>query len=446
MAEEPEEMSKILIVNQHGCNRGDEAACRGMLYGLKRFIPDAEITVLTIYPQYLNGIEDLTLLNDLHLRGSSRRNVIFRIMPRIMRYLVSFYTSLKITPHTADTFARYRQADLIISAPGGPYIGDLYLGWEPELLFQIMLGTLTSSPVMIYAPSMGPFQNEFRNRWRKRILERVDLITVRESISAQYLSSLGIQLPSKCITADSSLQAPLDADLGDLVFAREGLEQGNTYIGFVPLELSRFPDEDRKIRYIELIVQSLRLLLERFNANFVFFPQGYGVWRDRPFIESIVSIAGIECRTHILPESCNSNDQQALVGKMDAFVSFRYHPSIFALRQSVPCVSVAYEHKVRGFMQAVDMEDFCLDLETVTAPQLVGKMEQVWQEQEEIRRRVQPKIEVLERQSLKNSFLASLLLKYQSQRRYTTLDAFIEEQLDSSEWWTHLGSQSSHCQ
>jgi colanic acid/amylovoran biosynthesis protein len=324
---------------------------------------------------------------------------------------------------------------LIISAPGGPYIGDLYRWTELELLFHIMLGTLTSSPVMIYAPSMGPFQRGNHNRWRKGILKRVDLITVRESISAEYLSGLGIHLPNKYITIDSALQRPVDLDLGDLVFVREGLERGKTYIGFVPLELKRFLGDDRKMRYIELLVQSLRLLADRFDAHFVFFPQGYGAWRDRPFIESIVSIAGMQRRAHILPETLNSNDQQALVGRMDAFVSFRYHPGMFALRQSVPCVNIAYEHKVRGFMQALGMEEFCLDLETVTASQLVGKVEQVWGEREAIARRVQPRVEALERESLKNSFLASLLLNYQSQPRQVTLDAFMDERLDSSEWW-----------
>jgi colanic acid/amylovoran biosynthesis protein len=424
-------MRNILVINQHGSNRGDEAACRGLLYGLRRFIPDAKFTVLTVYPLCLDGVEGVRLLNNLPLRNLKG----WRAIRRITQLLVGFYTGLKTTPLMADVFAAYKQADLIISAPGGPYIGDLYHWTELELLFHIILGTLTSSPVMVYAPSMGPFRHGNRNRWRKGILRRVDLITVRESISAKYLSGLGIHLPSKYVTIDSALQRPVDPGLGDRVFTREGLEGSKTYVGFVPLELKRFQSDDEKMRYIELVVHSLHLLADHFDAHFVFFPQGYGAWHDRPFIESLVAVAGIQSRAHILSETCNSDEQQALVGKMDAFVSFRYHPGIFALRQSVPCVSVAYEHKVKGFMQALGMEEFCLDLETVTASQLVGKLEQAWQERETIERRVHPKIEELERLSLKNSFLASLLLKYQSQPHQVSLDTFIDEQLNSVKWW-----------
>lgn len=426
-------MSKILIVNQHGSNRGDEAACRGMLYGLKRFIPNAEFTILTIHPPLcLDSIDGVTLLENLPLRGLKK----WQAIRCLLRYLVSFYTGLKTTSQMANVFAAFKQADLIISAPAGPYIGDLYLWSEIETLFHIALGTLTSSPVMIYAPSMGPFRKKKRNQWRKRILERVDLITVREAISAEYLTGLGIHLSERYRTIDSVLQSPVDPDLGDLVFAREGLEPGKMYIGFGPsLDLKRFQNENKKIRYIELLAQSLRLLIDRFGTYIVFFPHGYGSWRDRPFLESIISIAGVEHRAHILSETCNSDEQQALAGKMDAFVSFRYHPGMFALRQSVPCVNVAYEHKVWGFMQALGLEEFCLDLETVTAAQLVNKLEQAWQEREAIAQRVQPRIALLERESLKNSFLAFLLLDYHAQPHQMTLDAFIDEQLNQNAWW-----------
>lgn len=424
-------MSKVLVINQHGSNRGDEAACRGMLYGLRRFIPDAEFTVLTVYPLCLDGVEDVQLLDNLSLRGLRGR----RAIQSIARHLVGYYTGLGTDAHMADVFAAYRQADLIISAPGGPYIGDLYRWTETELLFQIMLGTLTSAPVMIYAPSMGPFRRKSSKSWCKRVLKRVDLISVRESISARHLMDLGIHLPKEYITIDSALQCPVDSELGEQVFVREDLDRSRKYIGFVPLELARFKGEGAKVQYIELLVQLMRLLVSKFDAHLVAFPQGYLMWHDRPFIESLVSIAGMQDRVHVLPEMYNSNEQQALVGEMDAFVSFRYHPGIFAWRQCVPCVNVAYEHKVRGFMQALDMEEFCLGLDTLTAPLLVEKLSQVWQERESIEKRVRPKIEELERLSLKNSYLASLLLEYHSQPHSISLDKFIDEQLKRAKWW-----------
>ena len=65
-------MTKVLILNQHGSNRGDEAACRGMIYGIRRFIPDATFNILTVYPLDLSGIDGINLLENLPLRGLKR--------------------------------------------------------------------------------------------------------------------------------------------------------------------------------------------------------------------------------------------------------------------------------------------------------------------------------------------------------------------------------------
>lgn len=418
-------MTNILIINQHGSNRGDEAACRGMLSGLRHFIPDAKFTLFTVYPLQLDGIPDVTIIENLFLRNLRTRTY----LSRMLRYLALFYSGYGGTPTEQAMMKSLHSADLIISAPGGPYIGDLYPWTELELLFHLLLATLTSSPVMIYAPSMGPFENNAANRWRKRILRRVDLITVREAISATNLLKLGITLPEEFITADSALQSPVDDALADQVFSQLGLESGKKYIGFIPLELGRFKDDEKKIQYIELLSNVLRQLSSRFGADLLFFPQGYAAWLDRPMIEALVSIAGIQDKSHIVSEQYNSNEQQALVGKMSAFVSFRYHPGIFAFRQSVPCVVVAYEHKVRGFMKQIGMEDFCLDLETVTTADIVSKVGEAWQEQDAIRKRVQPKIKVLEQASLKNSALASWLLEYQSTPSDNDLNSYIHDRL-----------------
>jgi len=428
-------VTKVLIVNQPGSNRGDEAASRGMLYGLKQFIPNAQFTVLTTVPPLcLDGVENVRLLENLPLRGLRG----WQAIRRIIRYLAGYYLDQTCTPHMAEVFAAYKQADLIISAPAGPYIGELYRWWELEMLFHIWLGTLTSSPVMIYAPSMGPFQVERRNRWRKRILERVELITVREPISAGYLSKLQVQRPAQYITIDSVLQRPVDSELGETVFAQQGLKRNKTYIGFSPsLPLSKFQSDEKKMQFIELLVQTLRLLVDRFDPDLVFFPHGYGAWRDRPFIESLVSTAGIQGQAHILPESLTSDEQQALAGQMSAFVSFRYHPGMFALRQGVPCVIVAYQHKIRGFMEALGMEQFCLDLESVSACQLGETLADACKKRAIIEQQLRPKFELLERTSLKNSFFASLLLKYRSQQRSTALNEFIDEQLQYVEWSKH---------
>ncbi len=418
-------MTKILIVNQHGSNRGDEAACRGMIYGLRRYMPDANINILTVYPLSIEGLPGVSFLPNLDLRGREG----WPFYRQMLRYLTSYYTGIKTTQEMETILGWYRSADLVISAPGGPYIGDLYPWTEQELAFHILLGKLARKPVMIYAPSMGPFQNQVKNRWRKQLLARVDIITVREHISARHLSSLGIRLPDSFITADSALQHPVDRDLGERVFHREGLDTQNRYFGFIPLEPERFSDGEKRYAYIELLVDTLRMTSQELDAHIVMFPQGYGVWRDKPFLDFLAHMANLGNRIKVLSEDVNSNEQQALIGKMDLLISFRYHPTIFAVRQNVPCIAIAYEHKMRGFMQAVGLEENCLDLETVTLSQIMSKTESLCRRRGESKTEIQSKITKLERESLKNSYIAYLLIKHWRSSSGLNLSDFIETQL-----------------
>lgn len=422
-------MVNILIVNQHGSNRGDEAACRGMIYGLRRYKPEAEINILTVYPLNVEGLHGVNVLPNLDLRGRKG----WPVYRQMLRYLTSYYTGIKTTPELETIFGWYKSADLVISAPGGPYIGDYYPWTEQELAFHIFLGKLARKPVMIYAPSMGPFDNQARNRWRKQLLTRVDLITVREHISAGHLSSLGIDLPDSLITADSALQCPVDRSLGDKVVDREGLDARNRHFGFVPLELERFPDGQKRLAYTELLVDTLRSLTQRFDAHIVMFPQGYGIWHDKPFLDFLARTANIGDRITVLSEDVDANEQQALVGKMDGFVSFRYHPTIFSVRQNVPCVAIAYEHKTKGFMQAVGLEDCCLDLEEVTMTDIMGKMELAYAGQGFSKAQVASNVARLERESLKNSYLAHLIIRHQQSSFRENLHQYIDAQL-SDDW------------
>ena len=85
-------------------------------------------------------------------------------------------------------------------------------------------------------------------------------------------------------------------------------------------------------------------------------------------------------------------------------------------------------------MQALNMEDFCLDLDTVAASTLIGKVDELWREREMVERRIRSHIEHQERQSLKNSFLAYLLLKHQKQFPATPLREFVDQELTRGEW------------
>jgi colanic acid/amylovoran biosynthesis protein WcaK/AmsJ len=151
----------ILINNSHADNRGDEVAQRNMINVLKKLIPDARFTVVTTSPIGLQLQKEIEVLKFV----AHSKKFPFFTLPFVILWLVFKVLGIELSSYFRkyDVFkalARTARADLVISAPGGPYFGDLYRRHEiGEHLLNILVAKLFKKPVMIYGPSMGPFSD-----------------------------------------------------------------------------------------------------------------------------------------------------------------------------------------------------------------------------------------------------------------------------------------------
>lgn len=401
--------TNIVIVNQHGNNRGDEAALRGMLYGLGKLIPNARFTVFTIHPakdfQHVTEAEffDTVVL----VRGNVGLLAYLTFAALLHRLGLQKFS--KLFRKKSCFMESLKAADIVVSAPGGPYFGDIYRGLEPTCALPIYIAKLLGKPTMIYGPSQGPFDNELRNRWRKWLLSRVDCIAVREKFSKVYLENLGINTSSVYVTADSCLQKPVDPLLKKNIIQKEGIDTNKMLIGVVPL--NKIPSSaSNKLESLDvqkMAVRTIILLGEMFDAEFILIPQMHGTYTDVPVMEQIAWATGLNKRIRVLPDSYNSDQQQSLIGACNVFISFRYHPFIFSARQAVPCICVAYEHKAFGFAQSINLEEYCLDLFSTTPEEIAEKVKKTWANKNEFTKCAISGIKKLEELSFNNSKLTA---------------------------------------
>ena len=168
-------MIDILISGFYGfSNSGDEAVLQSIVELLKTNKPEITIGALTQNGKniYVKGIQPVN------------RTSLFQIM-RIMR-----------------------KSKLFISG-GGSLIQDVtssrslyyYLGL-------ILLAKWMGTSVMLYANGIGPVNGSF-NRWLSRhIVNKADLITLRETDSLHELKAMGITKPPCYVTADPAIEIP----------------------------------------------------------------------------------------------------------------------------------------------------------------------------------------------------------------------------------------------
>ncbi|MCK5617115.1 polysaccharide pyruvyl transferase family protein [Candidatus Pacearchaeota archaeon] len=426
MKNDTEKELKIVFTNSHADNRGDEVAQRGMVDELRKLIPNAHFTILTINPDGLDLRRDVEVIQTF--RSLDRRFpvfhlplIVFFVLLRLLGFRLNFLCKKFYLPRAIDRIAC---ADIVVSCPGGPYFGDIYKSHElGEHVLHLFVAKLFRKPVMIYGPSAGPFRITWRNAIRRYILNKVEIITLRDPISREYIKDLRLTKPLIEVTSDSAFQETVNVDRDVLVevMKTEGIIGKNEssrerpLVGLTPTgprwNFQGMQDSNRRQKeYIEIMAGITDYVIKELNATVVFFSQLYGRSSDIPLIEEIIDKTHSKDSIRILSNKHDSQIHQGVIQEMDLMIANRCHAAIFALKGHVPTVCIAYEHKSVAVMTEAGMRDYVIDVKKLDYKTLVGKVDEVWQDHNQIKQQLTENIEKLRKQSRVNSIMTKALV------------------------------------
>lgn len=363
----------IFVYGGNWYNRGDESAIRAMIDELLIEYPKANIRLHINNGQlvqfYYNNIPQVQSFN--HPTGRNK----LKCIP----YYLSIYSLGKINLLKGENRVNFEKfidtvqwADIVVYAPGGPMIGDLYDA--KFLLDQLDIIRLSGTPYVFFAPSMGPFRKNKR-RIRK-ILNSADLICLRENISQKYIQQLGIDKET-IVTLDSAFQHNINFEQNEKIFQKDielqrYMNAHKKNIGITVTDLlwhRNFKNGQAASQIQEAFEKFLKYILCK-GYGVVFIPQLFGKDNDMKYMQSF---AKGEC--YVVSDENDCYYQQYLISKMYAVVGMRYHSNIFSAKMGTPFVSVSYEQKMEGFMEKAGLSDYCISIERLSAQTLVSKFE-----------------------------------------------------------------------
>lgn len=411
----PEGCAHVLVLNQHGNNRGDEAAFRAMFAGIEERAPvPVRFTVLHQFrgevsvevPQEVRWISLVPPISELPAMigfalGLAAGVRLFRLLGRWGR----------------DVVEAYRTADVAVSAPGGPYFGDIYADHEPLHWFYVWMADRYDLPLMLYAPSVGPFDNRARNLFRRRVFQKFDEITVREEVSLEHLKRLlGGRGPTPILVSDSALQRCLDPITRSEYFGPQRAHLADRFlVGVSALQWSypQHPDPDAAhARYEDVLLDTLGHVGRRRRAHFLLVPQLFGGGHsDVPYLESLASRLPSETSWEVVDPTADSDHQQRVFGMTDMYVACRYHPQIFAVSSGVPGVCIYYQHKALGFLVQLGLERLAFPIGALDPGAVRVAADEVLDRREELSREIQERLPSLRRASARSSQIAARLLR-----------------------------------
>ncbi|WP_406632940.1 polysaccharide pyruvyl transferase family protein [Amycolatopsis sp. WGS_07] len=385
-------MTRVLVVNafERG-NRGDAALLSVLLDQTRRALPGARIAIAGFehperWPEF-DGAPNL---------GSIRRYSGEEHIPRFRRIL----RKLSLLPVVALAAVRpprrlllaaarllpaeprrelqaLATADLVVSLGGGYLNGRADFASDLNILFLLLplwLAERFGVRVVAGPQSYGPFPRRLQRVLVRHVLGRADAVLVREDISRERLTEIGLppHLLTRGVDSAFAFETRSDRDwrttLGIPADARIAIITARQWL-----------DEAGQRRYEHALATGVRHLLGR-GYHVVLVPQVTCAFQgDDDRRTNTRLAAGIDDpRLRVLrDDTFDHRDARALYAEADLVIGTRFHSVIFALTAHVPCLAIEYDHKTTGIMRDLGLERWVVGIDEVraaTLPALVDSL------------------------------------------------------------------------
>lgn len=358
-----------------GMNLGDEAILDGILTQLRASIP-AEITVFSLDPQ-----------------DTARRHQVERVVP--VRRLTR-----------KEAAAEVGRLDLFLLGGGG----ILYDRDAATYLREVFIAKELGVPVALYAVSAGPLLDPDARQAVRAALNGAAIITVRDKEARRLLEDVGVEREIH-LTADPALlihEEPLTIE----AIKAEGVEFERHLVGFSVREPGpAAPDIDPE-EYYSLLANAADFVIERLDTDVVFVSMER---TDVQHSHAVVSHMKNAERAEVLRRTYSPQQILNFVGHLEFAVGMRLHFLIFSALRETPFVALPYASKVKGFIEDLEMET--PPLGTISAGQLIARLDRSWDTRHETRakiRRLLPALQDRARET--NRMIVDLLLSRRGQK------------------------------
>lgn len=398
---------KILLIGTGSLrNYGCEAIVQGTYQILKETIGDCEITVASDDIAYDSAV----LPSDIKLVSYKRRFSPYRIYKGLLRRFLHIGNGSPVRMNTRIA----KKYDVVLSCGGDNYCeapdGSIYTLLE-DLMAIGHIAKKHHKKYILWGASVGPFKNAVNYDKVMENLKTADLITVRENLSYQYLSSLN----NVRLVADPAFRMKPNFDVE---FKRE---EGKYYIGINISLLSishAFPGkEDEKV--LQVFSQLDNLLSLHPDWHFILVPHVMaspeGAQNDYVFMNKYLAHTEYKDRVTILPDNLGARMTKGYIAKLDLLVAARMHCCVAGISVATPTLFITYSNKGKGMSEyAYGHHDYELEIPQLLTDAFGKKVEAMLADKCEIKSYLQVQQPRFGKDSTHAGYILNNCLKYNS--------------------------------
>ena len=186
------------------------------------------------------------------------------------------------------------------------------------------------------------------NDYIEQLCEMASVIEVRTKESTKLLKKIGITKPIIVVPDYANYVEP-DNESGEVL--KNQLKFDNEY-PLVGLSISLNTSEHNKI---DLLIQSLRYILDSYKINIVAIPhtRHFNAPSENDYIPAEIIFSQLKRggRYDVLPWGFTVEALLGLYGKLKACIGMRYHAFVFAHKMKVPLLGISRENKHKIYLE-----------------------------------------------------------------------------------------------
>lgn len=353
-------------------NIGDDAMLMSIINDLRKYKPDIKILILSKAP--------VGTTRDYNIDSISRVNIIRIYMAmRNARAFINGGGNL-LQDNTSTRSLLF-------------YLGTVWMAKKMKL------------KVMFYANGIGPLKKKVNRLLTRKIMNKVDLITLREEHSYSEIRHMDISKPRILVTADSALTLIDRPEIASCDIT--GLIDNVDEAPMLGISLRKYPGHEKfeHEKYESAIARLADHMASVHGLLPVFIPMQFP--DDVPILENVA--AKMSCKSIVIKEKLNVFQTYRIISRMSLLLGMRLHALIFAAGSGVPMVGLVYDPKIQGFLEYVNQAS-AGDLRRLDYDKLRDTAEDVWNRRVNIKEQLEKDVECLKLKASENARVAVELI------------------------------------
>ena len=409
-------------------NKGEEAIYWGICKTIEAQGIDSKIYLFSESPEYDGKVykgkaEIITesLIPDslftrrkkmLHLLRSGSKHLLFLMCP----------SSLRRKIFRGKLWQVYIDVDLVLLAHDNAF--------SFVHNFLILFCKLLGKKVVMYGASILPhvYEKTLPRIFTRYCLNKLDLITLREYKSCEFLKRVGLDPERLHVTADKAfILDPVDKGRAlELLRNNNIVPDGSPLIGMTVVYygsgvyrrgLINYKDPMEKYSvYTGILARAADFLIQEFGAKVIFMPHTIGPTEandDRQVAADIIRKMDAKSGVFAINGDYAASELKGMIGCFDFFIGARTHSVIAATSMGVPSVVLSYPKDFRTYGIIGDMlrqSRWVYNIEYLQEHDLIEMIKNAWNSKSETARQLPDIIRRMKELTLLNGKLLKEVL------------------------------------